>query len=151
MNTATKHRQSFEQEVIGISEHGEIITLESVFDHGSFRGATGSLFVPVSPEYAEQCNNAEYVKEYWESATGEEITEERAEELLDEELNYNCKDFFGQDDSYSNCHEKIKEQAGIDSEMFLECIGGGRCFSPDMKWKKVINPELLALALSYEK
>jgi hypothetical protein len=53
----------FNQEVVGIDEHGGIVTLDSLFGHGQdFKGATGSVFDVHSREYLDTVTLDDFVE-----------------------------------------------------------------------------------------
>lgn len=145
MNTQRKE-QKFEHAVIGILASGEILTLDRVFDDGELKGATGGVFVHVSQGEIDQRNTTEYCIERWESGTGETMTEEQAENYMRWGMD---GEFPFHDNSYCGFYPAIMAKVGLE-EGTLECVGVGRCFSRGMVFAKIINQELLDLALSFE-
>lgn len=144
-----KKEIKFDHAVIGIGTDDQIYTLDSVFEyHPDFRGATGSCFTAYSADYVAEHSTFDAYKAMLEdSGSFEEceITDDLVMRVMSE------SEFAYQDNSYSYHHDKIKEQAGINESDTLSYTSGGRCFSHDIKWAKIINQELLDLILSYEK
>jgi hypothetical protein len=153
--------------LVGKSKDGSYYWCDYVFDdsmHGApFRGATGSVFSPVTKaRYEEDMdpkNAAERFDDLWRevvrSGGTDKGLEEWAKEMIDNEGDSAVYDL-----SYYSAGEEVakkwNEEGGYkdgDDEYaeFSECIGGGRCFNHEMEWDTVYDAELLAEILSYEK
>lgn len=142
----TTTRKTFPHTVIGIDTHGTIYTLDSVFDHGDgFRGATGTTFDAISPDYVEANNSEEDFRLYLEDTMGTATLKDARQWMHESGL-----EFPGQDDSYSSAWPAIKKEAGIPDDWTLTCTGGGRCFGRNIAWKRIVRQDLLDLVLSYE-
>jgi len=105
--------------------------------HGSpFHGATGTRFVGVTQSEIDERNDIENVTDaygyLWTEAVQQGTTTESQDRyiqgLIDSEILYGDKCFFGQDDSYiSYIPDDIKKMHYDGCETF-ECVGGGRMF-----------------------
>jgi hypothetical protein len=148
-------QQTDHHEIVGITEHGEIMMLNYTFYdemHGKpFCGATGTVFVPVSQEEVDERNDVETaiehydLKHLWQEAVANDQTDKsltKYVESLIEESHANGQEYFGHDDSYvHHIPDEFQEKFYPDAVTF-ECVGGGRCFDKDMKWSKLLRPEL---------
>jgi len=160
-----RNEKKYDQ-VLGITEDNEIVilnyTFESTLNGELFCGATGSILVPVTQAYIDERNDIDILKEnysyLWQEAVKDGNTElsleDYLESLVESEVHYGNCYFLGHDTS--DIHLVTKEDEEQISEFFdydietYECIGGGRCISPDIRWKKVLRPDLLAEALKFE-
>jgi hypothetical protein len=154
-------RQDFYQ-IIGITTDGEVIMLDSLFDHGDgFKGACGSSFYPVTQDDIDQRNDLETVKDtygyMWQEAVKDGSTEESLDDYMERFIRsyiFNSDGLFvGHDTSYiHHIPDSFRTEHFPDAETF-ECIGGGRMFdSPDKrKWKVLLRPDLLALIEEQER
>lgn len=137
-------------EIIGITTAGEIIMLDYIFKHSDgFKGATGSVFVPVSQEEIEERNDIENVIDsygyLWQEAVESGLTTLSQEDYMQEIIDSSDGYYLGHDTSYIyKIPESFKNEYYPDAETF-ECIGGGRCFSRNMEWEILLRPDLLKL------
>lgn len=134
-------------------ENGVITVLDYVFDYGGeTKGATGTVFEPISREQYEietsfenikDClkNSSELPEKYWDGGYNE-----WTQAILDnnEEMNVIY------DTSYKNLWDYLREELGLDEEnaYIFDCRGGGRCFSKDYQGN--VNPELSKVIREYE-
>lgn len=150
--TELKKKETTYFEIIGITEHDEIIMLDKTFEgtmYGKpFCGAVGTSFAPVTQEYIDERNDLDFLMEeysyLWEESGSDQTLEEYMQDIID---GYQYEDgyFLGHDTSYiERIPEDFKEKHFPDAETF-ECIGGGRMFraKDDTKWKVLLRPDLL--------
>lgn len=141
--------------LVGILESGEIVYI-SEHDHRSI------FFDYLTAEAVEDRNDIDMIKDsygyLWKEAAENDQTElglqEFLENLVETELNYSGKYFFGQDDSYTECITDedrllLEEFYETDIETF-ECIGSGWGVT-DGKFKKIFNQQLLEEAIEHKK
>jgi len=149
-----KNQKNF-YEVVGI-EGGEIIMLDYVFHHSdNFRGATGSRFIPISKaeyEYRTSKNGLiDRLGECWIEAVKSGNTEMGKDDWCQYVYDTDGDDSIF-DLSYCQHWDKLRALGYSEKEYpVFECTGGGRCFTKDMKFDKVINQELINLINTYEK
>lgn len=131
-----------------------------VFDDGEFRGAVGSTFQPIDKDGYETMHNSssEEVKDrfhdLWAGAAKDGRTEESLEEFCENILACDGDDALW-DLSYSNyawdlIRDAIPELTEDEYPVF-ECVGGGRCFDPNMQWDELYDAETWALICKYER
>lgn len=163
---------------LGTDESGDIKMVDYFFNHGDmhgkpFFGVTGSSFMWCSPDYIQEQDNIENVKDHygflWQECVKAETTKESEEEfcqgLIDSNKCNGSGIFLGHDDSYlyeldqdetflkyveNNFAEKNKVVDGLYDEEIgtFACVGGGRCFSGDENnLKDYINPVRRSLHL----
>lgn len=136
--------------VVGITENDEIYLLNSIFDHGKgFKGATGSVLVPVSQDYIDERNDLDSIIDtygyLWTEAVASGSTTDSQEDYMQQVLDSSDGAFFGHDESYvHHITKEFKDEYFPDAETF-ECVGGGRCFDAGMKFKTVLRQDLLDL------
>lgn len=135
-------------------ENGEITVLDYVFDDGNgWKGATGTIFRPISREQYDEDTTFENIreqlkemsdlpKEYWDGGYNE-WTQAIIDNGETENVLY--------DTSYEELWDNLREELGLDedSAYIFDCCGGGRCFSKDYQGN--INPELSKVIREYEK
>jgi len=140
------------------TKDNEFYFMNYVFKDGQFQGVTGAILVPISQEeYKERTTNpglAEWLKEAWKYRFENDQTTLGLEEWAEEVYSIDGDDAVF-DLSYSNTDfwQQIREvEPDLTEEDFplFECIGGGRCFSKNMEFEKVYNPELIELINKYE-
>jgi hypothetical protein len=133
-------------------ENGEITVLDKVFDYDGMKGATGTIFEPVSREQYEIETSFENVKELLKDAS------ELPKEYWDGGYNEWTQAIFDNneemnvvyDTSYEYLWDYLREELGLDEEnaYIFDCRGGGRCFSKDYQGN--VNPELSKVIREYE-
>lgn len=150
--------------VVNIAEDGEITVLNEVFEYeNEFKGATGSIFYPVSEKEYDIKTTVTAISEYLEAGIP---TEE-----IPDEFKYNSKgDPYKNpykiwakaiknegeegnvmfDDSYCNLWGYLRETTGLNEKQayIFECTGAGRCFRNDFQGN--VNPELSEIIRKYE-
>lgn len=137
--------------VVNVAEDNEITVLDYVFIHSdSFKGATGSVFYPISTREYEDRKSYNSLKDsykwLWQEAVASSRTEEGLENWLEEQ---DFDDDFLFDTSYSGLWDYLRS-FGFPEEDYpiFECVGGGRCFNSDFQGN--INPELSIIIRKYE-
>lgn len=131
-------------------ESKEITILDYVFEDG-YKGAVGSVFVPVSEDEIQD-TISEYEDEPMEllkymADNGFEITSGLIDSL-DTSREGLLNLFF--DRSYSDKWDYLREELKLseDEAVIFNCIGGGRCFNKDFEGN--VNPELSPVIREYE-
>ena len=126
-------------------ETNEITMLDYTFQHGGFKGATGTKFEPITKS------------EYKERMQKDNVIEYLVDSGIDLPENYKRSGFNGLykamkqnnelesfifDTSYSEMWDKIRTDLKLSKNdaFIFNCIGGGRCFDKDFEGN--INPEL---------
>lgn len=136
--------------VIGITEENEIYLLNSIFDDGKgFKGATGSVLVPVSQDYIDERNDIDSIIDnygyLWTEAVASGTTTDSEEDYMQAVVDSSEGYFLGHDESdVHHIKDSFKDEHFPDAETF-ECIGGGRIFDRGMKFKTVLRQDLLDL------
>lgn len=125
-----------------------------VYDGEGFRGATGTLFSPVTQDEIDERNDLETVIEsygyLWNEAVADGTTTESQEDYIQGLIDSSDGYFFGHDDSgIHKIPRSFKEKFFPDAETF-ECVGGGRCISHGMEFEIILRPDLLKEALKFE-
>lgn len=140
--------------VVGVKD-GEIYLLNGIFDHGNgFKGATGSILRPVTADEVEERRDLEYVKDVygylWQEAVADGSTEISLNEYIEDIIFYCDGHFPGHDDSdIEHLDDDFISTYFPDAETF-ECVGGGRCFSTNMKFDVLVSQDLLDIIELYE-
>ena len=118
-------------------ENGEIEVLDYTFDHGTFKGATGSRFdIITKSQYddimEEYLSNPSAVSEYWHDATGEYLSYDDTIAISEseDEIIRLCG---GLDDSYRELWDYLREELKLSKQeaYMFNCSGGGRMFDKD--------------------
>ena len=134
-------------------ETNEITMLDYIFQHGGFKGATGTKFEPITKS------------EYKERMQKDNVIEYLVDSGIDLPENYKRSGFNGLykamkqnnelesfifDTSYSEMWDKIRTDLKLSKNdaFIFNCIGGGRCFYKDFEGN--INPELSELIRQIE-
>ena len=122
-----------------------------IFRHyRDFKGATATILRPVSEdEYNERMDptssdTQDWFGELWRDAVASERTEVGLEEWIEWVLDNDGPDAIFDlscDHLWDDLREAVLEFTEEDYPVF-ECIGGGRCFSPDMKWDEIYDNKL---------
>lgn len=127
--------------------------LDYTFIHSdTFKGATGSELRPVSKEEYEERMSIESLTDSYAEIWRQEVQNENTTEGLDEWIegqNLGEENVF--DLSYFELWEQIRA-LGFSEEEYpvIECVGGGRCFSKNMKFDEVFAPELIEIINQFE-
>lgn len=115
--------------------------------HGDpFMGATASILRPVTADEYEYRTEGdglyEYLEEIWRMQVSEGNVTEGLEEWADMVYRIDGDDALF-DLSYSEYWEDLRE-LGFDEDEYpiFEASGGGRSFSPDMKWDEIYDEDL---------
>ena len=132
----------------------EITVLDGVFKYtDGFKGATGSIFEPVSKEqYDEACEEENLIEHLMDSGIELPDTYKRGgfKELAEAMINSDEVEQFMFDTSYSELWDYLREATGLDeNEAYIfNCVGGGRCFDADFQGN--MNEELSKVIREYE-
>lgn len=129
----------------------EYYICDTLFEHADgFKGATAMVLYSVSRSMYEERidpenpDTLEYFEDCWRGAVQAETTTEGLEEWVKTVLNIDGDeavfDFSGYD-YWEMLREFVPELTEEDYPVF-ECVGGGRCFRPDMEWDEIYNEEL---------
>lgn len=147
--TKTREQKNY-GELIGRIDD-EYYFLDYTFDHGDFKGATGTVLRPIpKDEWEQRCepeNLEEENRESWQYA----VSEGNTDLGLTEWMEYNDISEPYIDDSGWKYNEELRSKAGLSEEAYpmIECTGGGRCFDTkgarDQEFDEVYNAELLAV------
>jgi len=147
-------KQTDYNEIIGMID-GEYYMLDYIFDDGKdFKGATGSVFSPVSPEEQEDLLDIDNIKDTFADCWREAVSGGHTEDSLDDY----CQSIIDNDGidgvidtSYSNYWDKIRQlDKKFTDDWVFNCTGGGRCFSKNMKFDKVFRQDLIDIINKYE-
>lgn len=134
-------------------ETNEITMLGYIFQDGSFKGATGTRFEPITKS------------EYKERLKKDNVIEYLIDSGIDLPENYKRTGFSGLykamkqnnelesfifDTSYSEMWEQIRTELKLSKNdaFIFNCTGGGRCFDKDFQGN--VNPELSKLIRQIE-
>lgn len=127
----------------------DYIFIDTLFNK-PFKGATGTVLTPVTNEEYEAthdpCNREtlERVKEIWQMVVTEGKTKDSLIEFTKDIINNDGDDFFFDLSGY-DLHEQIRDAETKFNENdypIFTCVGGGRCFDPDMKFDKIYDKKL---------
>jgi hypothetical protein len=141
---------------VGIKDN-EIVFLQDSFEYPDMKGCTGFCLSPLSQDELDRCNDPETIAEEYgflwrecvQCGTTELGLDEWVAEFI-EESNMHGYDYPGQDNSYiEHMTDEIKEKYFPDAAAFT-CTGGGRCFSKNMEFDILINPELIEVINQFE-
>ena len=117
-------------------------------DNGSFKGAVGTGLRPISrDEHNERTSPESLLEEFterWQESVARGFTTDGLEEFADEMmLTYGDEmifDFSGYD--YWDLLREAEPTLTEKDYPIFECVSGGRCFSPDMKFDKAYDKKL---------
>jgi len=151
----TKRQETKYNKIVNFDEDTkEITVLDGIFKYeDSFKGATGSKFVPVSrDEYEDRTDEDNLVEYLIDSGIDLPDNFKRSgfEGLAKAMIaNDEVKDFVF-DTSYSELWDYLREELNLseDEAYIFNCIGGGCCFDKDFNGN--INPELSVLIREIE-
>lgn len=124
---------------------------DTLFEHADgFKGATATVLYPVTRENYESRIDPEdydtigYFEDCWRGAVQAGTTtkglEPWVEEILETGGDEAVFDMSGYD-YWDDLREAIPKLTEEDYPVF-ECVGGGRSFSPDMKWDEIYDEDL---------
>jgi hypothetical protein len=139
---------------VGIKD-GSIYFLDYTFNNGDFKGATGTVFDPITQEEIDEYNDKNFVKDIYKDSWVESVKSGHTEESLDdfvEDIIDHCDgEYPHQDCSYSHLWDEAHKYFD-DSVITFNCAGGGRCFDKELlnSFDKVIDPELIKIIKQYE-
>lgn len=131
----------------------EYYYLDDTFSYdGGLRGATGSIMRPVTIEEAQyRRDNWDEDGELWRMAVEAKQTYRGHEDWVEFVLDCDGNDAVF-DLSYYDYQEALLDRLDPDRKTYelVECVGGGRCFKPSMKWDELFAPELWKEIVKYE-
>lgn len=124
---------------------------DTLFEHADdFKGATATVLCPVAREdYENRINprnpdTIEYFEDCWQQAVQAGNTTDSLQDYVEMVLNVDGDeavfDFSGYD-YWDDLRAAVPELTEEDYPVF-ECFGGGRSFSPDMKWDEIYDGDL---------
>ena len=147
-------KQTNYYEIVGVIGD-EIYMLDYSFDDGQdFKGCTGTTFKLVSKEEYGERTDAENIAEEYRDVWVETVKSNRTDDSLIDWVKQCIEEDenFVFDMSYAEYHDKIREVLGVTEEDYpmIECVGGGRCFSKNMKFDKVFNQKLVDVINEFE-
>ena len=134
-------------------ETNEITMLDYIFQHGGFKGATGTKFEPITKsEYKERMQKDNAIEYLVDSGIDlpENYKRNGFNGLYKAMKQNNELESFIFDTSYSEMWDKIRIELKLSKNdaFIFNCIGGGRCFDKDFEGN--INPELSELIRQIE-
>ena len=117
-------------------ETKEVTVLDYIFKDGSFKGATGSKFEPVSKdEYEDRTDEDNFVEYLIDSGIDLPDNFKRSgfEGLAKAMIANDEAENFVFDTSHNELWDYLREELNLseDEAYIFNCIGGGRCFDKD--------------------
>jgi hypothetical protein len=133
----------------------EFYILEYIFnDDEEFKGAVGSVHVPISREEYDYRTSIEGVAERYEDVWRDMVANDKETRGLDDF----AKDIINSDGaeavfelSSPEIRDQIQSKIGHTEYPAFECVGGGRCFNYDDKFDEVYEPKLMKLIRDIER
>ncbi len=124
---------------------------DTLFEHADdFKGATATVLCPVSEARRDEETdpNGDYARDRFEDCWRQAVQAGQTTEGLDAYVEH-ILDIDGDEavydmsgyDYWDILREAVPELTEEDFPVF-ECVGGGRSFSPDMKWDEIYDEEL---------
>lgn len=139
---------------VGI-KNGSIYFLDYTFDNGDFKGATGTVFDPITQNDIDEFNDKNFLKDVYHDTWVESVksgnTEESLEDFINDLYNFCEGEYPTQDCSYSHLWKEAHKYYDNTVKTF-NCSGGGRCFDEELlnSFDKVIDPELIKIIKQFE-
>ncbi len=124
----------------------------------SFKGVVASVLRPVSADEVDDRTNPnnpdtlDWFYDLWSMAVDGRRTEDSLQTFVSQVLAIDGEEAvfdMGSSEYWDLIREAVPELTEEDYPIF-ECVGGGRSFSPDMKWDELYNAELWAEIQTYE-
>jgi hypothetical protein len=135
----------------------EFYVLEYTFDYGDgFKGAVGSIHVPISRDEYDYRTSIEGVAERYEDVWRDMVANGKETRGLDDFV----KDIINSDGdeavfelSSLDVVKQIRDKTGYTEDEYpvFEYIGGGRCFYSDDGFDEIYEPKLLKLIRDIER
>lgn len=130
----------------------EVYILNSLFKHNDgFKGATGSVLVPITQDYVDSRNDIEEIMDlyydYWKQSDSIASLRDFCRDIL-----IDCDGLFPGHDT-SDCHLAEDLLGEFTDAIAFECIGGGRCFSVelfDIEGIEILDHDLVKQIKRYE-
>ena len=135
-------------------ENNEITVLNDVFEYeDGMRGATGTIFVPISEEQYDEDTSFDNLKAHVKDCIDrvpEEYEDEGWNGFVQAIIDNGEAGDMVYDMSYSNLWDMLREECGFsESDAYVfNCVGGGRCFNSEFEGN--MNPELSEIIHEYE-
>lgn len=142
--------------IVNVAEDGEISVLDTTFMYkDGFRGATGSVFYPVSKAHYKKMTTLKAIEERLRECVSEEDTPfygyKNPYRMWAKEIKDNGEaESFMFDTSYAELWDTLRDELKLsENEAYIfECVGGGRMF--DENYQGNYNPEISAIIRKYE-
>lgn len=155
MSTTISNRKQIDyNKVVNFdSETRQITVLSYVFDYGDgFKGATGSIFEPISKQSHDEAIEDENIIDYLVDS-GIELTQDQKRDGFSgvvATMDDAERSSFMFDLSYQELWPMLRKSCGLneDEAYIFNCIGGGRCFDADFTGNK--NKPLSKIIRQYE-
>lgn len=163
MDYTTKHRDGRRQWNFNklVTRDGRTFKfLDYVFDSGSLHGATGTSMVPITEaqmeERRENYRDPEHspLRRFFDNDVSNGMTEKPWDEWIEDELTREGDRLLYDPSHEAQYGDVVREHAtrelGMHDIVAVECIGGGRCFTPDTSYEVIYDQEALAAAWDAE-
>lgn len=118
-----------------------------IWNNIMFKGAVGTVLIPVSQEYYDEIMTVDGLIEYgydeiWRDMVANGTTEQSLEDFLQDLLYYDEDLIF--DYSGYNYFDQLYALDDYDESEYplFDCVGGGRCFDPNMAFDEIYDQEL---------
>jgi len=128
---------------------------EDLFDHGSFKGATGEEIAAIPKREYDDRMSDENVMDCYEDAWRKTVSSGRTKlGLVEWVQDIVC--YEGEEVMFDPCDYEAEMQiraiTGFDEDDYpvLECVGCGRIFSDEMTWDEIYEPEVWEKIREYE-
>lgn len=124
---------------------------DTLFEHtDDFKGATATVLQPVSRDIYEERTNPdnfdtqEYFEDCWRQAVQAGMTTDSLESYVKMILDIDGDEAVFDMSGYDYWDDLRKTIPTLTEENYpiFECVGGGRSFSPDMKWDEIYDKKL---------
>lgn len=131
---------------------------DAIFSYGnSFKGATGTILVPISKdEYDERMSDSNiesYLEDDWYNAVAAKQTTLGLEDWIEFVRDSDGDENIVFPEIIDDSRSEVLRELGLTEEDFpvIECSGGGRCFHADDEFDEVYDAELLQKIREAEK
>ena len=129
----------------------EYYFLDYTFEDRDFKGAVGSVMVPVTKEEAEERRDDwDSDGEMWRMAVEAEMTTMGMDEWHEFVLAMDGENHMFDESYCSTYGEELLAFLDSEENELVECVGGGRCFYADREFDEIYEPDLWELIKKYE-